>query len=62
MDLLFAADTTWTWDAEKRFKELKEQNPGLTAITRAAGNDDPEVKDIKDTSAMHFEKKAAEEI
>lgn len=58
MDLLFAADTPWTWDAEKRFKELKEQNPGLTALARAAGNDDPEAKD---TSAMHFEKKAAEE-
>lgn len=29
MDLLFAADTPWTWDAEKKFKELKEQTPGL---------------------------------
>ncbi|EGD94448.1 sugar transporter [Trichophyton mentagrophytes] len=26
MDLLFAADTPWTWDAERTFAELKAQN------------------------------------
>ncbi|KAK6714830.1 hypothetical protein SNK04_005759 [Fusarium graminearum] len=31
MDLLFAADTPWVWDAEKKFKELKEQRPGLVS-------------------------------
>lgn len=25
MDLLFAADAPWTWSAEKKFKELKEE-------------------------------------
>lgn len=25
MDLLFAADVPWTWSAEKKFKELKEE-------------------------------------
>ncbi|PGH19321.1 hypothetical protein AJ80_04074 [Polytolypa hystricis UAMH7299] len=29
MDLLFAAETPWTWDAERTFAQLKEQNPGL---------------------------------
>jgi hypothetical protein len=34
MDLLFAADTPWNWDAEKNFKLLKEQNPDLVAAAR----------------------------
>lgn len=25
MDLLFAADTPWVWDAEKKFAELKAE-------------------------------------
>lgn len=29
MDLLFAADTPWTWDAEKTFERLKQENPDL---------------------------------
>ncbi|OTB05350.1 hypothetical protein M426DRAFT_260847 [Hypoxylon sp. CI-4A] len=29
MELLFAADTPWSWDAEKKFKELKNETPGL---------------------------------
>ena len=29
MDLLFAADTPWVWDAENNFKKLKEENPDL---------------------------------
>ncbi|KMU86956.1 quinate permease [Coccidioides immitis H538.4] len=27
MDLLFAADTPWTWDAERTFTQLKNENP-----------------------------------
>ncbi|EXL97735.1 general substrate transporter [Fusarium oxysporum II5] len=38
MDLLFAADTPWVWDAEKKFKELKEKQPGL--VTASAHNRD----------------------
>ncbi|KAF5023278.1 hypothetical protein F66182_4659 [Fusarium sp. NRRL 66182] len=34
MDLLFAADTPWVWDAENKFRELKERQPGL--ITASA--------------------------
>ncbi|KAJ5970811.1 uncharacterized protein N7479_000729 [Penicillium vulpinum] len=29
MDLLFAARTPWTWDAEKTFARLKAENPGM---------------------------------
>ncbi|KAJ6146202.1 hypothetical protein N7497_008184 [Penicillium chrysogenum] len=29
MDLLFAAKTPWTWDAEKTFARLKAENPGM---------------------------------
>ncbi|KKK17282.1 hypothetical protein P175DRAFT_0430330 [Aspergillus ochraceoroseus IBT 24754] len=28
MDMLFAADSPWVWDAEKTFARLKEENPG----------------------------------
>ncbi len=34
MDLLFAADTPWVWDAEKTFARLVEQNPGLVQAAR----------------------------
>jgi hypothetical protein len=29
MDLLFAADTVWNWDAEQTFARLKAENPDL---------------------------------
>jgi hypothetical protein len=29
MDLLFAADTPWNWDAERNFKRLCAENPHL---------------------------------
>ena len=35
MDLLFAADTPWVWDAERRFAELKAEqteNEGHTKL------------------------------
>ncbi|KAI9697657.1 MAG: hypothetical protein M1836_004607 [Candelina mexicana] len=43
MDLLFAADTPWNWDAERNFALLKEQNPELVQAA-ARGNSvvDPE--------------------
>lgn len=34
MDLLFAAHTPWVWDAEKKFAELKEQQPDLVQAAR----------------------------
>ncbi|KAI5299370.1 hypothetical protein KEM55_002235, partial [Ascosphaera atra] len=39
MDLLFAARTPWVWDAEKRFKELKEQRGDLHAVTLKKDDD-----------------------
>lgn len=43
MDLLFAAPTPWVWDAEKKFAQLKLENPGLvTAASRGNSVVDPE--------------------
>jgi len=43
MDLLFAADTPWVWDAEKNFAKLTEQHPGLvSAARRGSSVVDPE--------------------
>ncbi|KAI9842472.1 MAG: hypothetical protein M1837_007141 [Sclerophora amabilis] len=43
MDLLFAADSPWVWDAESNFAKLKEQNPGLVqAAQRGNSVVDPE--------------------
>ena len=43
MDLLFAADTPWNWDAETNFKRLIEENPQIVQAARR-GNSvvDPE--------------------
>lgn len=38
MNLLFAASAPWTWSAEKKFKELKEERD-------AAGLDDAKAAD-----------------
>ncbi|KAM0425850.1 hypothetical protein ACHAPT_008788 [Fusarium lateritium] len=51
MDLLFAADTPWVWDAEKKFAELKAEKPELvTAADHGRGVMDPEVGEGKVTS------------
>jgi hypothetical protein len=34
MDLLFAADTPWNWDAEKNFARLSEENPNLVQAAK----------------------------
>ncbi|CAK7202174.1 hypothetical protein SEUCBS139899_004894 [Sporothrix eucalyptigena] len=34
INLLFAADTPWTWDGEKKFTQLKAENPGLAGGAR----------------------------
>ena len=34
MDLLFAADTPWNWDAERNFARLCEENPQLVQAAR----------------------------
>ena len=43
MNLLFAADSIWNWEAERNFKILKEQNPELVqAAERGHSVVDPE--------------------
>lgn len=43
MDLLFATDSWWNWEAEKTFGILKEQNPELVqAAQRGHSVVDPE--------------------
>lgn len=43
MDLLFAADTPWTWDAERNFAKLVEENPDVVqAAQRGQSVVDPE--------------------
>ncbi|KAL8856554.1 MAG: hypothetical protein Q9178_006869 [Gyalolechia marmorata] len=43
MNLLFASDSIWNWDAEKNYKLLIEQNPELVqAAARGHGMVDPE--------------------
>ncbi|OQD81948.1 hypothetical protein PENANT_c024G06360 [Penicillium antarcticum] len=43
MDLLFAAKTPWTWDAEATFARLKAENPGMVqAFSRKGSVVDPE--------------------
>ena len=43
MNLVFAADSIWNWEAEKNFAILKEQNPGLVQAARAGSlANDPE--------------------
>ena len=35
MDLLFAADSIWNWEAEKNFKRLKEEHGDVVQATRS---------------------------
>ena len=43
MNLVFASDSIWTWEAERNFKILKEQNPELVqAAQRGQSVIDPE--------------------
>jgi hypothetical protein len=34
MNLVFAADSIWNWEAERNFAILKEQNPDLVRAAR----------------------------
>lgn len=43
MDLVFASDSIWNWEAEKNFKLLQEENPDLIqAAKRGQSVIDPE--------------------
>lgn len=43
MNLVFASDSIWNWDAERNFKILKEQNPLLVQAARAGSRVEPEI-------------------
>ncbi|GJC82014.1 sugar transporter STL1 [Colletotrichum liriopes] len=38
MDLVFASDSIWTWDAEKEFARLKAENPALVRSAHKENN------------------------
>lgn len=35
MDLVFASDSIWVWDAEKNFARLKDENPELIKAAKS---------------------------
>ena len=54
MDLLFAADTPWNWDAERNFKKLCAENPHLVqAAQRGQSVVDPETGVHKSRKASY---------
>ncbi len=50
MDLLFAAPTPWSWDAEKTFARLKEEREQAGGVFKKA-DQDAEAK--MDSSSSH---------
>lgn len=38
IDLLFAAETPWTWDAERTFAQLKAENPDFSQAADRMNN------------------------
>lgn len=48
MDLLFAADSIWNWEAEKNYRRLVEENPQIVqAAKRAQDVVDPETGEVR---------------
>lgn len=47
MNLLFAADTPWNWDAEKQYAILKEENPELVQAARRGQSVSTAVDDVE---------------
>jgi hypothetical protein len=45
MDLLFAANTPWNWDAERNFKVLMENNLDLGRAVKVRDGDKGDVED-----------------
>lgn len=54
MDLLFASDSWWVWDAEKTFARLKDENPGyIQSVNRKNSLLDAELgKDPENTGTV----------
>jgi hypothetical protein len=63
MDLLFAAPTPWTWDAEKTFARLKAENPGMVqSLSRKGSQMDPETGKMSVEAAKLEDTTAAEHV
>ncbi|RMY19458.1 hypothetical protein D0867_04670 [Hortaea werneckii] len=63
MNLVFAADSVWTWDAEKHFAKLKEQNPDLVqAARRGSSVGEGQVGVVRRLSLEGNEKKGARRV
>jgi hypothetical protein len=45
MDLLFAANTPWNWDAERNFKVLMENSPSLGRAVKVCDGDKGDMED-----------------
>ncbi|KAK1624037.1 putative MFS monosaccharide transporter [Colletotrichum phormii] len=60
IDLLFATDSPWTWDAKKKFKELKAEHESRVGAVRAAVEGDLEGKG--ENSSTHVKKSSGSEI
>lgn len=56
MDLVFASDSIWVWDAEKNFAKLKEENPKLIKTTKS----DPETGLVASRRPSHVSAKASD--
>ncbi|RMY45657.1 hypothetical protein D0865_09770 [Hortaea werneckii] len=63
MNLVFAADSVWTWDAEKHFAKLKEQNPDVVqAARRGSGVGEAQVGVVTRLSLEENEKEGAKRV
>ncbi|RMZ23355.1 hypothetical protein D0859_12608 [Hortaea werneckii] len=63
MNLVFAADSVWTWDAEKHFSKLKEQNPDLVrAARRGSSVGEAQMGSVRRLSVEENEKEGARRV
>ncbi|GAB1739680.1 hypothetical protein NU219Hw_g4624t1 [Hortaea werneckii] len=63
MNLVFAADSVWTWDAERHFAKLKEQNPDLVqAARRGSSVGEAQVGGVRRFSLEENEKEGARRV
>lgn len=55
MDLLFAEDSPWVWDAESNFARLREENPELLMVGRSGLQSQMENSLREKSNASHVE-------
>lgn len=57
MDLLFAADTPWVWDAERTFARLKAENPEIARHGRDSDDLETVLAEDHNGDGKRFEQK-----